>query len=429
MSHGTDDPRPDPPDTPAGPDAPTAQDLPRDAAETAGKSARQARRIVGTLRAARYPVFEAMKGGLPNYWYPVMRARSVPKRVPKAITVLGEKIMLVREGGSIHALADRCPHRGVPLSIGRRWEFMPGGGRREFPGTFTCAYHGWTYDLCTGRLVAALTDGPAAAIVRNGGVAVRTYPVAVRSGIVWIWVGDHDPVPVEEDIPPRYRHADNVIVSWFRIRDGNWRDAAENGYDLGHFYYLHRTAFGYLFSRRDYPVGMVPRKPLLSEDGSEIDFMVAGWGKAELDFPGLGRWPPRAPWVFGIGRLMRRYSGRPATSVAMGTPFRRPAVLEVQGWPHRGMTHFEWYVPVDDDHYIYFQNFVIRTSSRVRAAAFRLWYWAWGRWVWHHNFNSQDFAMVAAIDASNPEILFRPDSAIRQLRRFIEADPRWPGGQ
>ena len=32
----------------------------------------------------------------------------------------------------MHALHDRCPHRGVPLSL----------GKEEFPGTVTCAYHG-----------------------------------------------------------------------------------------------------------------------------------------------------------------------------------------------------------------------------------------------------------------------------------------------
>src|SRR5262249_40356463 len=105
---------------------------------------------------------------------------------------------------------------------------------------------------------------------------------------------------------------------------------------------------------------------------------------------------------------------------------RRPGALEVQSWPRRRMTHFEWYVPVDDEHYIYFQSLTIKTRSRLRAIMFKTWYWTWGRWVWHHNFNSQDFTMVSSVDTSNPEILFRPDSSIRQLRRFIEADPRWP---
>ena len=45
---------------------------------------------------------------------------------------------------------DRCPHRGVPLSL----------GKEEFPGTLTCAYHGWTYRLSDGELVAVITDGP-----------------------------------------------------------------------------------------------------------------------------------------------------------------------------------------------------------------------------------------------------------------------------
>ena len=44
-------------------------------------------------------------------------------------------------------------------------------GRQQFPGTLSCAYHGWTYDLPTGRLVAAIT-----ASVSMPGVLRITYP-------------------------------------------------------------------------------------------------------------------------------------------------------------------------------------------------------------------------------------------------------------
>ena len=55
---------------------------------------------------------------------------------PVAVQVLGERIMLKRERGRVFALNDRCPHRGVPLSHPM--------ATQEFPGTWTCCYHGWT---------------------------------------------------------------------------------------------------------------------------------------------------------------------------------------------------------------------------------------------------------------------------------------------
>ena len=135
---------------------------------------------------ANWPRYEAAVLGFRDYWYPVTWSRKVTGK-PLAITLGGEKIMLIREAGTVHALHDRCPHRGVPLSHEM--------GTQEFPGTWTCCYHGWTFDLKTGVLVAAITDGPDSPIC--GKVAVRTYPVEERLGLVWVFLGDApNPPPV-----------------------------------------------------------------------------------------------------------------------------------------------------------------------------------------------------------------------------------------
>src|SRR6185437_613707 len=96
-----------------------------------------------------WPRYVAADKGFRNYWYPVLESSKLGNK-PRAVKLLGEKIVLVRDRGKLRALHDRCPHRGVPLSA----------GRRDFPGMISCVYHGWTYDLETGQLVAALTDGP-----------------------------------------------------------------------------------------------------------------------------------------------------------------------------------------------------------------------------------------------------------------------------
>src|SRR5438132_4389986 len=66
-----------------------------------------------------WPRYDAAVLGFRNYWYPVLLSRQVRGR-PRAITVCGERIVLVRDRGRLYALHDRCPHRGVPLSAGRR---------------------------------------------------------------------------------------------------------------------------------------------------------------------------------------------------------------------------------------------------------------------------------------------------------------------
>src|SRR5258706_14838657 len=72
--------------------------------------------------------------GFRNYWYPIVTARDVGHR-PKAVTLLGEQIVLFRDGGKLYALEDRCPHRGIRLSAG--------GGKFPGSGTSTCASPRW----------------------------------------------------------------------------------------------------------------------------------------------------------------------------------------------------------------------------------------------------------------------------------------------
>jgi toluene monooxygenase system ferredoxin subunit len=52
----------------------------------------------------------------------------------------GRKVLLARIGDTVYAYEDRCPHVGVPLSLGRL------EGAR-----LTCSAHYWEYDVQTGQ--------------------------------------------------------------------------------------------------------------------------------------------------------------------------------------------------------------------------------------------------------------------------------------
>ena len=67
-------------------------------------------------------------------WLVVCRSRDLGSK-PLACRLLGELLVLFRSGKKIAALADRCPHRNVPLSAGR----LRGPDLQ-------CAYHGWVFD-------------------------------------------------------------------------------------------------------------------------------------------------------------------------------------------------------------------------------------------------------------------------------------------
>jgi nitrite reductase/ring-hydroxylating ferredoxin subunit len=72
----------------------------------------------------------------------------------------GRRFVCVREGDVVHALDDRCPHQGYPLSQGD----LRGG-------VLTCAWHNWKFEVATGACTF-------------GGEPVRRYPTRIEDGRV-----------------------------------------------------------------------------------------------------------------------------------------------------------------------------------------------------------------------------------------------------
>jgi len=347
---------------------------------------------------SNFPRYAAAVLGFRNYWYPVMLARDLG-RAPKAVTVCGEQIVLVRDRGRVYALHDRCPHRGVPLSC----------GRREFPGMLTCAYHGWTYDLQTGRLEVVLTDGPDSPIC--GKANVRTYPVEERAGLIFVYIGDPAsgdgngtaPPPVEADIPRELLRPDAVVEGIISRQRGNWRYAAENGIDEGHVRYLHRRGLWVLF--REIPawtrMHMGP-----SDDGDWLTRVVDDvvW---QDRYPRVGAWPPPP----------RFYQSRRRGALEVG--IRLPCWLRIR---QAGWTSFELYVPSDANHYL--SGLLVTTwawglSATLQRAKYRLWY----RWAYHALFHNQDQRIIERM-AIPPEQLYRPDASITAWRRLCDEQAR-----
>jgi nitrite reductase/ring-hydroxylating ferredoxin subunit len=287
----------------------------------------------------------------------------------------------------VYAFYDQCPHRGIPLSV----------GRQEFPGTWTCRYHGWTFDNATGVLKAALTDGPDSPICEK--VRVRTYPVEERAGLLWVWMGEGAPVPIEEDIPDDFLKPTAVIVGRITVRKGNWRLAAENGYDESHPSYLHRYgAFWTLFSR--IPGWMRTTSGGVPQEGwlGRVPDSVGAVG----EYPGLGTWPKKRPW--------KRLSMPARVSIRM------PGMLRVRFATY---THWAWYVPIDEERHRYFQLLSLEARG-LTALKFRALYWIYRRWLLHVQFNNQDAWMVELMPMTSPERLFRPDASITAWRRLCE---------
>ena len=166
---------------------------------------------------------------LARYWYVACRSRDLGK-APLASTVIGLPLVVFRNAdGRAAALLDRCPHRNVPLSLGR----VAGEGHLE------CSYHGWQFDH-TGRcrLVPGLqSEGDA----RSRQVAA--HATREQDGFVWVW-GEADAEP-DSDPPTLARPPGDGYATIIRTLDfpGTLHATAENALDVPHTAFLHRGLF------------------------------------------------------------------------------------------------------------------------------------------------------------------------------------------
>jgi nitrite reductase/ring-hydroxylating ferredoxin subunit len=89
-------------------------------------------------REARLPVAEAPAEGS-----------------PRLLEIGGVRVGLFRVGGDLHALADRCPHRGAPLCAGRVTTpiaYEDGSlSLGSHASAVRCPWHKWEFDIATGR--------------------------------------------------------------------------------------------------------------------------------------------------------------------------------------------------------------------------------------------------------------------------------------
>jgi len=113
----------------------------------------------------------------------VLNAADVRPGERRIVEVDGRSIGVFNLGDEFFALANTCVHQGGPVCWGRVEprvcaEVLPGGEVRESlspePDTIACPWHGWEYDIRTGRCLA------------NPRKALRTYPVILRDGEVYL---------------------------------------------------------------------------------------------------------------------------------------------------------------------------------------------------------------------------------------------------
>ncbi|MBT6274403.1 MAG: aromatic ring-hydroxylating dioxygenase subunit alpha [Chromatiales bacterium] len=164
-----------------------------------------------------------------NAWYVVGWSHAIPTTL-EAHRILDEDIVVYRtQDNTVVALEDQCPHKRLPLSLGR----LDGD-------SIECGYHGMTFGP-DGRCVRVpgLKRPPESAWVRH-------FPTHEASGIVWIWMGD----PQLADAIDIFDLAQLHAADWAtQFGDGlhfdaNYLHLADNLCDPAHVAFVHPTTLG-----------------------------------------------------------------------------------------------------------------------------------------------------------------------------------------
>lgn len=319
-------------------------------------------------RKVAWPRYLEAELGFRNHWYPVFfgveleeadlsDSHGAEVTQVRAEVILGERILFRRVEGKVLAVEDRCRHRGVALSA------RPECYTRD---SITCWYHGFTYRLDDGALATILTD-PESPLIRK--IGLRTYPTEERAGIVWVFIGDADPHPLELDVPPSLFDKTLTIAprGWSEVVEANWRIAVENAFDPGHAY-LHRNA------------GLVVRHRVPTVLGSTNFKMDDGMEVVDDEGGPVGvrmrRGTATPVWEADAGEgvtVAARY--RPGEEGVLegmvpDVSVWLPSGVEVDPFPAPGLMQFEWFVPVDRYRHRYMMTWGKRDCSEEQRAAF-----------------------------------------------------------
>jgi vanillate O-demethylase monooxygenase subunit len=165
---------------------------------------------------------------LRNCWQVIAFAREIGQ-TPLARTGCGEEIVLFRTAsGQPVALADRCPHRLAPLSLGR-----------VVGDQIQCGYHGLCFDA-GGQCVRVPGQDtvPRQAKVRN-------YPLIERHAFAWIWLGD--PALADPATIPDVHWCDDpawAVSDGYHHFRANYQLVNDNLLDLSHESFVHEDTIG-----------------------------------------------------------------------------------------------------------------------------------------------------------------------------------------
>jgi phenylpropionate dioxygenase-like ring-hydroxylating dioxygenase large terminal subunit len=200
-----------------------------------------------------------------GFWHVVARSADLAAGAVVPVTLLGRALALWRTAeGELGLVDERCPHRGVALSLG---SVTAGGCLR-------CPYHSWEFDRAGECTRIPQLDGRILPGARTPAWSVRE-----ADGFVWACASDsprREPPAIPELAAGTHWFWMGETIDW---RAQNLRQV-ENFCDVAHFSVIHVDTFGN-------PAGLRLEPTAAGRDGWALRF--------RFDYPTMDPTAPAGP--------------------------------------------------------------------------------------------------------------------------------------
>jgi phthalate 4,5-dioxygenase oxygenase subunit len=356
-----------------------------------------------------------------RYWVPACLAEEVaePDGTPIRTTILGEKLVVFRDtAGTVAVVGERCPHRLASLALGRNEE----GGIR-------CIYHGWKFNTA-GTCVDMPTEPGEHGFQDR--IKIKSYPTYEAGGMIWTYLGPEGTAPEFPMLDwmklPRDQYA---LV---KVGEGvNYAQAIEGSIDSSHSWFLHQGILWDWKLRHSISTDTAPK---MEAQDTPYGFRYAAI-RVPNENPEKDRYVRVTVFVLPFTALIPRPMDRTKNG------------------------HVQVFVPVDDEHTMFYGVFFSQNGSTVDEAATRRahslepgvdldhnwikrgnesnWYlqdreaMKQGDWTGIKGFTNQDMACqetMGPITDRTQEHLGTSDIAIiRMRRRMLEAVRKFQAGE
>jgi phenylpropionate dioxygenase-like ring-hydroxylating dioxygenase large terminal subunit len=163
-----------------------------------------------------------------NIWTIIGVSRDLRATKPLAVKVAGEQLVLFRDmKGAPAAVSDRCPHRGVALSMGKVKD-----------GCIECPFHGWKFNREGSNCKVPWNPES-----KKQTLGILSFPVRELGGLLWLYTAPG--TAPHEPMLPEVLHQKDVVVAALSLHwKTHWTRAMENMLDWPHLPFIHAKTIG-----------------------------------------------------------------------------------------------------------------------------------------------------------------------------------------